>query len=117
MDIAPTYLVGEILQERVETGEMTHVGVMTGDLFEYLRDDHEWPPLWKRIADGSDLYRYDGGFPANLVVGNERTLIWPPTAEPQRGIISQDETVREWAFDVIQRYREQAKPLDPESFD
>jgi predicted transcriptional regulator len=118
MDIAPPHLVEEILQERVENGEMAHVGVMTGDLFEYLRDDHEWPPLWKRIAEaGSDLYRYDGGVPANLVVGDERTLIWPPTTEPRRGVISRDETVRQWALDVIQRYREQAEPLNPESFD
>lgn len=118
MDIAPPHLVGDILQERVENGEMTHVGVMTRELFEYLRDDHEWPPLWKGLAEaGSDLYRYDGSVPANLVVGDERTLIWPPTAEPRRGISSRDETVRQWAFDVIRRYREQAEPLNAESFD
>jgi predicted transcriptional regulator len=117
-DTAPPRVIGELLQERAESGDLSGTTVWTADLFEYLRDHPEEPPRWSDVIEGGRrLYKYDGSIPATLGVTDEVTLIWGVTDEMRRRVlISENDTVRMWALDVVKRYRERAEAIDPQAF-
>ena len=68
------------------------------------------------IGGGRRLYRYDGEISATLFVTDEVTLVWGVTGEMRRRVlISEDETVRMWARDMVARYRRRAEAVDPQA--
>lgn len=117
-DMSPPQIMGEVLQERAEGGDLSGATVWTAELFEYLRDHPEEPPRWSDVIEaGRRLYWYDGPIPATLFVADEVTLIWGTAGDIRRRvIISEDEAVRIWALDVVERYRERAEAVDPQAF-
>lgn len=118
-DTSPPRAMGELVQERAEKGDLPGTTVLTTELFEYLRDHPEEPPQWSNVIEGGRrLYKYDDQIPATLFVSDEVTLIWGVTGEMRRRvIISENEAVRGWALDVVERYRERAEAIDPQAFD
>ena len=117
-DTAPPRAMGELLQERAESGDLPGTTVWTTELFEYLRDHPEEPPRWSDVIEGGRrLYRYDGHIPATLCVTDEVTLVWGVAGEMRRRVlISENSTVQRWALDVVDRYRERAEAVDPQAF-
>lgn len=117
-DTAPPRVIGELLQERAESGDLPGTTVWTAELFEHLRDHPEEPPQWSDVIEGGRrLYKYDGHIPATLGVTDEVTLVWGVTGEMRRRvIISENDTVQMWAVDMVERYRERAEAVDPQAF-
>ena len=117
-DTAPPRVMGELLQERAERGDLPGTTVWTAELFAYLREHPEEPPHWRDVIEGGRrLYSYDGPIPVTLCVTNEVTLIWGVSGEMRRRVlISENETVQLWALDMVERYRERAEAVDPQAF-
>jgi hypothetical protein len=117
-DTAPPRVMGELLQERVESGDLPGTTVWTTELFEYLREHPEEPPRWSDVIEGGRrLYTYDGRIPATLCVTDEVTLVWGVTGEMRRRvIISENDTVRLWARETVERYRDRAEAVGPQAF-
>jgi predicted transcriptional regulator len=117
-DTAPPRVIGELLQERAESGDLPGTTVWTAELFEYLRAHPGEPPRWSDVIEGGRrLYKYDGPIPATLGVTDQVTLVWGVTGEMRRRvIISENETVQMWALSVVERYRERAEAVDPQAF-
>lgn len=117
-DGSPPRVVGEVLQERANRGELSGIEVFTTELFEYLRDHHDGPPNWAdMIKSGVETYRYDGSTPRNLTVTDESTFVWDETTEGTHVVISRNDAVRAWGIDVVERYRDRAERIDPTAFD
>lgn len=117
-DMSPPRTLGTVLQERAENSDLSGTLVWTAELLEYCQDNPEEPPRWSDVIEaGSRLYWYDDSIPATLFVADEVTLIWGATGEMRRRvIISQNETVRTWALNVVKRFRERAEAIDPQTF-
>lgn len=117
-DMSPPKVMGELLQDRADSGDLPGTSVWTTDLFEYLQAHPEEPPRWRDVIEaGRRLYRYDDTIPATLFVADEVTLIWGASGEMRRRvIISENETVRLWALDVVERYRDRAEAIEPHAF-
>lgn len=118
-DGSPPRVIGEILQERANRGELSGVEVFTTDLFEYLRDSHDGPPNWAAMVEsGIETYRYDGPTPNNLTVTDESTFIWGQTTDGTHAVvISRNDAVRAWGIKVVERYRDRAERLDSAAFE
>lgn len=117
-DMSPPQIMGEVLQDRAERGDLSGTTVWTAELFEYLQDHPEEPPQWTDVIEaGRRLYWYDDPIPATVFVADEVTMIWGATGDLRRRvIISENDTVRMWALDVVDRYRERAEAVDPQTF-
>lgn len=118
-DTSPPRVMGELLQERAQRGDLPGTTVWTTNLFEYLRDHPEEPPRWSDVIEGGRrIYRYDGHIPATLCVTDEVTLIWGVIGEMRRRvIISENKKVQIWALDLVERYRERAEAVDPQALE
>jgi predicted transcriptional regulator len=118
-DTSPPRVMGELLQERARSGDLPGTTVWTTELFEHLRSRPEEPPRWVDVIEsGRRLYRYDGRIPATLCVTDDVTLIWGVTGDMRRRvIISENGTVRMWALEVVERYRERGEAIDPRVFE
>ncbi len=118
-DGSPPRVVGEVLQDRADRGDLSGIMVLTTDLFEYLRDRHGNPPDWSDVIDsGVEMYRYEGDTPDNLTATDEATFVWRRTADGETGVvISETDAVRKWGIDVVKRYRDRAERLEPAAFD
>jgi predicted transcriptional regulator len=118
-DGAPPRIVGEALQDRADEDELSGAGVFSAELFAYLRDHHEAPPDWADVIEaGVPAYRYDGATPNNITVTDESTFVFSETSDGTMAVvISQNDAVREWGIDVVERYRDRAERIDPTAFD
>ena len=121
--LAPPEPLGETLVERVTTERMTMDGVITHELFEYLGSRPERATRWRRLIEaGSDLHRHEGSIPCNLWIFDETVLIKKSGPEPIDEaygvpIVSENDTVRSWAHDLIDEWMETASPIDISAFD
>jgi predicted transcriptional regulator len=122
-DLAPPELLGQTVAERVTSGRMTMDGVITDALFEYLDSTPERAIRWGRLVEaGSGLYRHEGPIPCNLWIFDERVLIkksGPGPINEAYGvpIVSENDTVRSWAHDLIDEWMEAASPIGLSAFD
>lgn len=116
--IAPPVSVGEAVAAGVEDGRLSAVHVMAGGLVDYLREHPERPPSWRRYVEaGARVYEYRGHVPCHLFVADGTVHVGRPDAEPGGTFVeSRDETVRSWAIDLIDSYREEATRIGPEAF-
>jgi hypothetical protein len=108
------------MRDGVVHGEMSATHVLAGGLVGYLREHSDEPPGWREYVDaGAEVYRYDGHIPCNLFVVDDTVLIPNDQADPKRpgvGIETDDETVRSWAWEVFETYREDADRVDARTF-
>lgn len=115
--VAPPREVGSIIEDRVRSGQLSGSSVFTTGLVEHLQESQEQQPNWGEVIEaGFELYRDGDTVPANVGVFDETTFIYGVGEMRDRLIISRNEHVRQWAFDVIERYRRRSEPLDPEMF-
>lgn len=121
--LAPPEPLGETLVERVTTGRMTMEGVITDELFRYLGSTPERVTRWRRLIEsGNDLRRHEGPIPCNLWIFDEMVLIKKSGPEPideSYGvpIVSENDTVRAWAHDLIDEWMNEASRMDVTAFD
>jgi predicted transcriptional regulator len=118
-DGAPPRIVGATLQDRADERDLSGAGVFSTELFEYLRDHHDAPPNWADVIEaGVPAYQYDGSTPNNITVTDESTFIFSETSDGTMAVvISQNDAVRAWGIDVVERYRDRAERIDPAAFD
>ena len=116
--LAPPEPLGETLHERVTAGEMTMDGVITDELVEYLATNPERTERWRALLTaGSDIHRHEGPIPCNLWIFDGTVLIKKSGPEPideSYGvpIVSENDTVRAWAHDLIDEWMDATIPID-----
>lgn len=87
-----------------------------GRYFDQL-DDPEITEMWATIARHGDIRRYDGAIPYNIEVLDGTVHVWLCDDGGQlHGILrSENPAVRTWAESKVDSYREDARPLSPET--
>jgi predicted transcriptional regulator len=110
------------MRDRLTAGELTADYVITGSLVDYLGDASEHRSVWRDILGaGTGVYRYDGHIPCNLYVFGETVLVKKSRPGPIHEsygvpIVTEDETVRTWALDLVEQYRAEATRVGVERF-
>lgn len=93
--------------------------VVTGGLFEYLRDHPDHRVRWAALLEaGIDAFRYDDRIPCNLFVLDGTVILadsHSDSGHPYACLVSDDPTVLSWATDLIDRYRVRAERVDGRS--
>lgn len=96
--------------------------VLTDELIDYLHDQPERRARWRDILQGgADVFRVQGAIPCNLWIFNDLVLIkksGPNAVHESYGIPIQteNERVRSWGADLIDRCRADATPIDAKTF-
>lgn len=106
--------------EGVSSGRLDPVHVLTDELVDYLQR-HSKRRKWMQayLEAGADIFRYDETIPCNLFILDDLVILgesYPNTDHPYAGLTTEDESVRSWAFELIERYRTNAAQLEPEMF-
>lgn len=118
--VAPPLAFERTMRDGVAAGELTTQHVITADELAYLRDHPERLSRWREyVAAGGNVYRYDGAIPCTLFVFDDTVLVGrSPSGSGAAGafIESENEAIRSWAHEVIDRYRLKAEPLDADAF-
>lgn len=109
----------DVMLEGVRSGRLESNLVLTTDLVEYLRskpERREW--LRAFVEAGANVYRYGRGIPCNLLVIDDLVLItesYPESGHPYTSISTENEAVRSWAGELIDRYRADAEAVEPDA--
>lgn len=120
--LAPPAPLALAMRDGLLDGRLTATYVVTDDLVEYLRAQPERRTRWRELVEaGAEVYRYDGHVPCNLFVFGGTVLIKRSRPEPIHDsygapIESEDEAVRSWARDLVERHRADATPVGVEAF-
>lgn len=118
--IAPTLSLLQSMRDGVVERGMTVRNVLTADLITYLQDQDEQTFYWQEyIEGGARVYRYEGRIPCNVFIVDETVLIAnnePEAGHPCTFIETTNETVRTWAENLVETYREDAERLGPAAF-
>lgn len=115
--LAPPLAVGNAMYDGVQDGRLTVKHVFAGGLVEYLRDQPDGPPPWHDyLQSGAEIYRYDGHIPCNLFIVDDRILLLNDRPDGKTFVESENETVHEWAKELIETYRNDAERVDAEMF-
>jgi predicted transcriptional regulator len=110
------------IHDGVAAGRMTVDYVITEDVIEFLSGHPERRERWvQTIEAGADLWAWEGPIPCNLWIFDDTVWIKksrPGSIQDAYGvpIISDDDMVRSWGHDLIDRYRDAATPVDVEAF-
>lgn len=93
-------------------------------MIDHLHDPDTYPPDNEQHREllasaNRRMYRYEGHIPCHLFITDETVLISNPqvkTDQVDRNTVieSQNETVRDWAIDVFERYQADAEEVTPE---
>lgn len=115
--LSPPHGVGEAMADGVHSGRLAVEHVLAGGLVDHLRNQPEGPPRWREYVEaGANVYRYEGHIPCNLFVVDERVLVFSDRPDVPQAIETDDETVHDWAVDLVEEYRDDAEPVEAESF-
>jgi predicted transcriptional regulator len=120
--LAPPDLLERTLTECVMEGDLRTSAVMTADPLDYIREHSPHRDRWREMLEvGAEVYRYEGSIPCNVWVLDGTVLIKKSGPEPipeSYGvpIVSVNEAVRAWALELIERYRDEATPLNAGHF-
>ena len=118
--LAPPAPLARAMRDRIVTGRLSAEYVLTDELINYLRDQPQRREHWRDIIDGgADVYQGQGPIPCNLWIFDDIVLIKKSGPEPIQDsygvpIQSENETVRSWAHDLIDRCRADAARVDVE---
>ncbi|ADB59912.1 putative transcriptional regulator, GntR family [Haloterrigena turkmenica DSM 5511] len=121
--LAPPEPLGATLHERVTARQMTMNGVITDELVEFLGSTPKRAKRWRALVEaGSELRQHEGPIPCNLWIFDETVLIKKSGPEPideSYGvpIVSENDTVRSWAHDLIDEWMNAASPIDASAFE
>ncbi|MFT4883138.1 MAG: putative transcriptional regulator [Natronomonas sp.] len=115
--IAPPLGFEIAMRDRAVDGSLTTEHVITADELAYIADQPDRVDRWREYLEaGVDVYCYDGEVPCNLFVIDDAVLVVDREPEVCAFIESENETVREWARNLIGTYRMDAERLHPEAF-
>lgn len=115
--ISPPTAIGDAMHDGVLSDRLNAEHVLAGGLVEHLREQPEGPPEWQSYLEaGARVYRYRGHVPCNLFVIDEHVLLMRDRPQAGHLVESENETVRAWADDLIDDYREEAERMDSETF-
>ena len=115
--IAPPIGFEITMRDRAVGGQLTTDHVITADELAYIAEQPDRVRRWQEYLETDvDVYCYDGDVPCNLFVIDETVLVVDREPEVCAFIESENETVREWAHDVIRTYRTEADRLQPDAF-
>lgn len=105
------------LMEGFSEGRLAVEHVITpGELAIYL-DDAGRAARWKEYVEaGADVYCHEGRIPCNLVLVDEAVFLGDRRLDVVGLVESTNDTVRSWAGDVFETYRDEAEKLDPTAF-
>lgn len=118
VNIPPSLGFEDAMMNGVIDGRLTTNHVITGEELDALRQNAERARRWQSYVEaGAELYCYDGRIPCNLLVIDETVLVLDRQPGALEGIESTDATVRSWAHETVERYREDAERLDATVFD
>ena len=111
--IAVTQDAMDLTTEQTVSGELDPVYVQARSVREYRQTSPDQSEYRKQVRSqmeaGAELYTYDGHVPCNLWVFDETVVIENSQVDGiQNGIMieSRNETVRGWALQMFDRYRE-----------
>lgn len=115
--IAPPIGFEIAMRDRAVSGQLTTEHVITEDELAYIAEQSDRVRRWREYLETDvDVYCYDGDVPCNLFVIDETVLVADREPEVCAFIESENETVREWARDVIRTHRTEADRLQPSAF-
>jgi predicted transcriptional regulator len=120
--LVPPVPLARATRDGLREGRLTTEGVLTGTSIDVLRENPDRRDRWADIVEtGGGLYQYDDPIACNLWIVDETVLIkrsGPENLGDSYGvpIVSENDTVRSWAHDLIDSYRDAATPLDSDAF-
>lgn len=115
--LAPPEPFGTSMRDGFATGRLDGTFVLTGELVEYLRARSARLERWRaNVEAGADVYQYEGEIPCNLLVIDDTVFIKSSRSDSVKlsyaePIVSENETVRSWADELIDTYRDEATPI------
>lgn len=121
-DLVPPERIGQILHESVTEGGLAVTAVATGQTVDLIRGEPRRRERWREMVEaGAEITRYEGSIPCNLWIADETVLIKESAEEPipesyGRPIVSENEAVRSWGADLIERHAAAGTPLTAASF-
>lgn len=105
----------EVMLQGVRTGRLEAVTVLTDKVTMRLRSNPERQTWLRNYVDvGATVARYDGTIPCNMFVIDDLVLICdstPESGDPYTAIVSQSDTVRSWAVELIDEFLNQSEPI------
>lgn len=118
--VAPTVPFEKAMLDGVVERGIRVEHVISESEYAYLRSDPERMARWREyIQAGANVYRYDGTVPCNFLIIDGTVYIGKSQSDygdPYTVIESDDDIVRSWAHDVIERHRTESEQLDTEVF-
>ena len=118
--VAPPLAFERTLRDRVTAGELTTTHVITAEELNYLRGFPERVERWQEyVAAGGNVYCYDGAVPCSLLVFDDTVLIGRSPSDGRTSeafIESRSKEIHSWAHEVVDQYRQEAKPLGGDAF-
>lgn len=115
--LAPPVPVGEAMYEGIQDGDLTATHVLAGGLVEHLQANPDGPPPWAAYLDaGARVYRYEGHIPCNTFIVDDTVILKTDHPAGTEYVESENDTVREWAEELIATYRDDAEQVTVEYF-
>ena len=120
--LAPPGPLSRTMRDRINAGQLNAEYVLTDELIKYLREQPERRERWRDIIEGgADVFGGQAPIPCNVWIFDEIVLIKKSSPEPIQDsygvpIQSENETVRSWAYDLIDSHRADATHIDVETF-
>jgi predicted transcriptional regulator len=114
-----TYALGPPNIEGVDFTELDQVMILAEHTIDYQGAATGRTPR-EQIETGDEVYSYHGHIPCNIMICDETVVFENGQVDGIRvgtAIESRNETVRNWAFDVFDRYRNAAEEITLEDSD
>lgn len=101
----------------VSSGRLTTKHVITDGEIDVLRQNPERTRRWQSYVDaGAELYCYDGSIPCNILIIDETVIILDRQPKALEGIESTSMAIHSWAHEMIEKYKQDSKRLEPSAF-
>lgn len=119
--LAPPEPFAKSMYAGITADRLTGTFVLRGELVDYLGTRSARQQRWREFIEaGADVYRYDGDIPCNLLVIDDTVFIKSSRSDSVKlsyaePIVSENETVQSWAYDVINTYQNEANHVISES--
>lgn len=113
----PPIDLGIAMENGVESRGLEGEMVVADSLLDSIATNPEGPPDWEVYIDSEKrpLYLYDGYLPCNLFISEDAVLIENGQVDDipiGTWLKSQNEAVREWALEVLERYRDKSEEIN-----
>lgn len=113
----PSLAFEDAMMKGVFEDRLTTTHVITDDELAVLLRDEDRAARWQAyVEEGANLYCYEGPIPANLLGIDETVLILDRQPEAPEGIETTNPVVRSWAYETVEKYRDDANLLSAAVF-